>query len=100
MNVNFQANVLLWENGRCQVVLDLEEQHTNIRGTLHTGMALMIADVTAALALFSHPKVLKNLTYPYNAITVPSTATLNFSYVKRFAVIRFSRIITIEDYVL
>ena len=41
--------------GRCVVALVIEEEHTNIGGTMHGGLCALLVDNISALALLNNP---------------------------------------------
>lgn len=58
-------------DGKCEVEMKIEDEHTNTFGTLHGGLSATLVDVISSYAWLTHPKVVHKLeTFPYGGVSV------------------------------
>lgn len=58
-------------DGKCDVEMKVEEEHTNILGTLHGGCTATLVDVISSYALLTHPKLVENIeAFPNSGVSV------------------------------
>lgn len=55
------------EGGACTLYLKVEQEHTNVFGTLHGGLTASIMDVISYFALETHPQVIASSRPPFNS---------------------------------
>ncbi len=58
-------------DGKCDIELKVETEHTNIYGTLHGGLTATLVDIISGFALMTHPKLAHKLkTFPDSGVSV------------------------------
>lgn len=55
------------QGGNCTLYLKVEQEHTNVFGTLHGGLTATITDAVSFFALESHPKFLASSRPPFSS---------------------------------
>lgn len=58
-------------NGKCEVEFKIEDEHTNVYGTLHGGLSATLVDVVSGYALITHPNLVHALeTFPNSGVSI------------------------------